>query len=105
MKTLCSRTLTAGSFGTALTLAIAVPTLAQTAPKQGGWDGKTASAKLEGPYEDPYQTPPNFGAITYFSQPWRGYMDTWPATVWANSVGVSVTGDDKYVEATAEILR
>jgi hypothetical protein len=63
-------------------------------PPIGGWDGKTASAALDGPYEDPVQNPPPFGIVSYFNHPWRGYMDTWPASQWTDFVGASFTLND-----------
>jgi hypothetical protein len=58
-------------------------------PPVGCWDGKTASAKLDVPYEDPVQTPPPFGIVSYYNHPWRGYMDTWPASRWLNFPGAT----------------
>lgn len=79
--------------------------LAQTPGQaQGQWDGKTESARLAGPYEDPAQTPPPFGVMSYYSQPWRGYMDTWPASKWLGVPGVGWGGDDKYAPAMAQLM-
>jgi len=71
---------------------------------QGHWDGKTESARLEGSYEDPAQTPPPFGVMSYYSQPWRGYMDTWPASKWLGLPGAGWGGDDKYAPAMAQLM-
>src|SRR5437870_2091096 len=73
--------------------------------KQGEWDGVTESARLETPYEDPAQTPPPFGVMSYFSQPWRAYMDTWPASKWRNVLGVGWNGEAKYQAAQAQLMR
>ena len=80
-----------------------VPTFAR-AQAQGQWDGKTQSARLDGLYEDPAQTPPPFGVMSYYSQPWRGYMDTWPAAKWLGLPGVGWGGDDKYAPAMAQLM-
>lgn len=87
------------------TAVLCAPALAQTAPHQGEWDGVTAASRLDTSYEDPAQTPPLFGTISYFSQPWRGYMDTWPSAKWHDAVGVTISGDDKYLEASAQIMQ
>lgn len=72
----------------------------------GEWDGKTLSSKLDVPYEDPHQTPPPFGTHTYFNQPWRGYMDTWPASKWLNVLAVGWMGGErfKYSESLAQLM-
>ena len=95
---LCSFLLAALVLGQAL---VSVPAHAQG---QGQWDGKTESARLEGPYEDPAQTPPPFGVMSYYSQPWRGYMDTWPASKWLGLPGAGWGGDAKYADAMAQLM-
>ena len=70
----------------------------------GQWDGHTEAAKLDGPYEDPTQTPPPFGIMSYYSQPWRGYMDTWPASKWLGLPGAGWGGDPKYADAQAQLM-
>ena len=73
-------------------------------PAPGQWDGRTESAKLDGPYEDMSQTPPPFGIMSYYSQPWRAYMDTWPASKWLGLPGVGWGGDAKYADAMAQLM-
>ena len=72
----------------------------------GEWDSKTQTANLDVPYEDPHQTPPPFGTHTYFNQPWRGYMDTWPASKWLNVLAVGWMGGErfKYSETLAQLM-
>ena len=74
------------------------------AQAQGSWDGKAPATRLAGPYEDPAQTPPPFGVMSYYSQPWRGYMDTWPASKWLGLPGAGWGGDEKYGPAMAELM-
>ncbi len=62
------------------------------------------SAKLDGPYEDMTQTPPPFGIMSYYSQPWRAYMDTWPASKWLGLPGAGWTTDPKYAEPVAQLM-
>lgn len=71
---------------------------------QAQGDGKAPAARLVGPYEDPAQVPPPFGVMSYYSQPWRGYMDTWPASKWLALPGAGWGGDDKYAPAMAELM-
>jgi len=96
------------SFFAALALALGLlPSLAGAqAPgqAQGQWDGKTQAARLAGPYEDPAQTPPPFGVMSYYSQPWRAYMDTWPASKWLGLLGAGWGGNAKYADATAQLM-
>ena len=55
------------------------PATLKTLDRIGTWDGRTAAAELEGPYEDPLQATVRFGQKSYFLAPWRAWMDTWPA--------------------------
>jgi hypothetical protein len=73
-------------------------------PANGEWDGVTASAKLQGPYEDPKQMNVPFGINSFYFLPWRGYMDTWPGSKLTETCGAVWNIDDKYAEATAQIL-
>jgi len=74
-------------------------------PAVGEWDGVTAQATLEGPYEDPKHYNVPFGIISYFNHPWRGYMDTWPASRYLDIVGANWNVDAKYAEVMVPILR
>jgi hypothetical protein len=73
-------------------------------PTIGEWDGVTPSARLEGPYEDPRQANVPFGIISYFNQPWRSYMDTWPAQQYLNSMAVGWYLDAKFAAPVSQLL-
>ncbi len=73
-------------------------------PAVGEWDGKTLEAALIGPYEDMRQAPPPFGMMSYFNQPWRAYMDTWPASKWLDFPGVGFNGEEKYHDAMLQLM-
>ena len=74
-------------------------------PKIGAWDGKTPAAKMDVPYEDPLQTPPPFGIVSYFNHPWRGYMDTWPASQWLDFPHASFwTNNLTHLRALAKLM-
>jgi len=74
-------------------------------PAIGEWDGVTAQAALTGPYENPRHYNVPFGIISYFNHPWRGYMDTWPASRYLDIVGANWNVDSKYAAAMAPILK
>ena len=77
--------------------------MAAPVPEVGEWDGVTASAKLDGPYEDIRQSGKG-GFLSYYTQPWRAYMDTWPADRFLESMGVNFNIGAKNAEAVAQIL-
>jgi hypothetical protein len=71
----------------------------------GTWDGTTAAAALAGPYEDPLQLQIPFGRRSYYLTPWRGYMDTWPASKLLDCLGTNFNvHDPKELEPTAQVL-
>ena len=71
----------------------------------GTWDGKTASAELARPYEDPLQQEVRFGQKSYFLDPWKAYMDTWPAATFLRCLGTNFNvNDPKEFEPTAMVL-
>ncbi|HEX2948729.1 MAG TPA: hypothetical protein VHV83_04040, partial [Armatimonadota bacterium] len=77
---------------------------AQAKQSIGEWDGVTASAKLAGPYEDPRQANVPFGIISYYNQPWRSYMDTWPASKYLEVPGLNWNAKPQYAEALCQVL-
>src|SRR5476649_992327 len=80
------------------------PTPAAPLPAIGEWDGVTASAKLRDSYEDPIQSKVPFGIVSYFNQPWRSYMDTWPASHWQYMGGANWNIDIKYADGVGQFL-
>ncbi|MGI6495471.1 MAG: hypothetical protein ACOX5G_05195 [Kiritimatiellia bacterium] len=79
-----------------LALPLALPAFAATpVPKAG-----SVTAELETPYEQPLQAEIAFGLRSYYLQPWRAYMDTWPASRWLEMPGVTFGG----APATARLL-
>ena len=88
--------------------AFAIPapnlTAAPSLPPAGEWDGVTPSAHLETPYEDQAQSNVPFGIVSYYMQPWRSYMDTWPASQYTGCPGANFNVDPKYADALGQIL-
>ena len=74
-------------------------------PAIGEWDGVTEQAALDGAYEDPRHYNVPFGIISYFNHPWRGYMDTWPASRYLDIAAANWNVDGKYAAAMAPILK
>jgi len=70
----------------------------------GKWDGKTESAELTGPYEDPLQQEVPFGRHSYFLTPWRAYMDTWPASRFLECLGIGISCNNDELPATSALL-
>jgi hypothetical protein len=60
--------------------------------------GRPLSAgSLTGAYTDPrYQTAIWFGAFSHYIQPWRGYLETVPAGVYTNAIGVNFISSDSF---------
>ena len=73
-------------------------------PAPGAWDGVTQKAKLERPYEDPRQALIPFGINSYFSHPWRSYMDTHPASQFLGSMAFCYNSDRKYLEPILQFM-
>jgi len=74
-------------------------------PAIGAWDGKTASATLDGPYENPLQAVVPFGIISYYNQPWRAYMDTWSVDKYLDSLGTQWNVEAKYMEPLCQLFQ
>jgi len=80
------------------------PAVLKALEEIGTWDGKTASAELAGPYEDPLQAAIPFGRKSYYLAPWRAYMDTWPARQFLDCLGINFNVGAQETEATARVL-
>lgn len=71
----------------------------------GQWDGVTASAPISSTYQDTAQFNVPFGMISYYNQPWRGYMDTWPASQYTNLPGAVWNTDLRYAEPVCQLMQ
>jgi hypothetical protein len=45
-----------------------------------------------------------FGTTSFWIQPWRAYLDTWPASRLLNAIGVNFTGSGSDAHAIAQLL-
>ena len=70
---------------------------ASTAARSGG-----AAAT---PIDFSYLTSLPFGRRSFWVQPWRAYLDTWPASRLLNAVGINFTLPTPENEATAQLLQ
>ena len=73
-------------------------------PAPGEWDGVTEKAKLDRPYEQPFQASIPFGLFSYFLQPWHAYMDTHPASQFLGAMGAVVNNSAESMDAVLQVL-
>jgi len=60
---------------------------------------------LEDPIDPRFLTDVSFGRRSFWLQPWRAYIDTWPASRLLDSVGIAFPAQDEDAEATAQLLQ
>ena len=56
------------------------------------------------PYADPSQAQIPMWQYSYYLQPWKSYMDTWPGSRLLNCIGINFNVNRKYALATAQAL-
>lgn len=75
----------------------------------GNAGSETPAAQPTEPLTDPidprFLTDVPFGARSFWLQPWRAYLDTWPASRLREALGVNFNVNDKEAEATAQLLQ
>jgi hypothetical protein len=79
-------------------------------PPSGAGAGEgVLSASYSGVTTDPidphYLTEVPFGTSSFWIQPWRAYLDTWPASRLLESVGVNFNAPQRTFESNAQILQ
>ncbi len=60
---------------------------------------------LTDPIDPKYLTETPFGTTSFWIQPWRAYMDTWPASRLLESLGINFNVSAPQAEATAQLLQ
>jgi hypothetical protein len=83
-------------------------------PRTGGGSGGKPAGKIPLPVEggggvndpiDPrFLTSLPFGTRSFWLQPWRAYLDTWPASRLLESVGINFNVAPQAADATAQLL-
>jgi hypothetical protein len=56
------------------------------------------------PIDSRFLTDVPFGASSFWIQPWRAYLDTWPASRLSNALGINFNVGAAKAEATAQLL-
>jgi hypothetical protein len=64
-----------------------------------------AGGTLTDPIDPKYLTETPFGTTSFWIQPWRAYMDTWPASRLLESLGINFNVSAPQTEATAQLLQ
>ena len=71
----------------------------------GGKQEQTGRLRvLSDPIDPSQQTAMPFGDRSHWLQPWRAYLDTVPASVLRNAVGINFNVDPGQARATARLL-
>ena len=65
----------------------------------------TSGGVLSDPIDPKYLTEMPFGARSFWIQPWRAYLDTWPASRLIDSLGINFNVTSKQAEDTAQLLQ
>jgi hypothetical protein len=78
--------------------------MASTEPGQGDLPAEDGEL-LSDPIDPRFLTDVPFGERSFWLQPWRAYMDTWPASRLLESVGINFQTRPEEAEATARILQ
>jgi len=68
------------------------------------WPSET-NGVLTDPIDPRYLTSVPFGRTSFWVQPWRAYLDTWPAPHLLDSVGINFNVPQAQAEATAQLLQ
>ncbi len=72
------------------------------------WEPELSASTTEGVTEDPidpkFLTAAPFGSSSFWIQPWRAYLDTWPASRLLDSLGINFNVRAPEAEATAQLL-
>jgi hypothetical protein len=70
-----------------------------------GEGGEGSGGTVTDPIDAKYLTEAPFGTTSFWIQPWRAYMDTWPASRLLESVGINFNVSAPQAEATAQLLQ
>jgi hypothetical protein len=100
------------SYGpTEVSLGTPSPGGTSTTPAEGHQPGESGNllGESEGVVTDPidsrFLTEMPFGTSSFWIQPWRAYLDTWPASRLLDSLGINFNVGPSKAEATAQLLQ
>jgi hypothetical protein len=68
-------------------------------------EGEGSGGTVADPIDPKYLTETPFGTTSFWIQPWRAYMDTWPASRLSESLGINFNVSALQAEATAQLLQ
>src|ERR1700704_4499707 len=69
-----------------------------------GSEGRAHGGSVPLPIDPRQQTAVGFGERSHWLQPWRGYLDTPPATRLLDAIGINFNVEPSEAEATARML-
>lgn len=105
MRTICLAAIIASTCCNLISEEVDESAVAAALARIGTWDGTTPSAELAQPYADPTQAAIKFGERSFWLQPWRSYLDTWPARAFLSMPGVSSNGlKPEHADAVCQLL-
>ena len=73
--------------------------------KPGGTLPGDIGETVPDPIDPRYLTADPFGTTSFWIQPWRAYMDTWPASRLLSAVGINFNVSKEDAEPTAQLLQ
>ena len=68
-------------------------------------EGENSGGTVADPIDPKYLTETPFGTTSFWIQPWRAYLDTWPASRLLESLGINFNVSAPQAEATAQLLQ
>lgn len=74
-----------------------------THPSGGGLPVETGEV-VNDPIDSRFLTDVPFGTTSFWIQPWRAYLDTWPASRLLEAVGINFNVNAQQADATAQLL-
>ncbi len=84
------------------------PAAKRKAREAGGGEGglpQEENGVLTDPIDSRFLTKDPFGAASFWIQPWRAYLDTWPSSTLLNSLGINFNVTQAQAEPVAQLLQ
>jgi hypothetical protein len=91
---------------TPLTVGPSGESVAPPAPiAESGQAEAAAGEPFTKPTDPRFLTTVPFGHVSFWMQPWRAYLDTWPGSRLLNAVGINFNVKPEFAEAAAQLLQ